>query len=85
MDQKAICVWIAKDRKVCIKSTSQEEGLHACIGRSTNADSTLHMRIVDLQMTDHEKCTQEMLSILRKYKQYINEWTFMCTNHSTFM
>ena len=85
VDQKAICAWISKDRKVCLKSTSQEEGLQACIGRSTNADSTLHTRIVDLQMTDHEKCTHEMLSILRNYKQYIYEWKSMCTNHSTFV
>ena len=85
VDQKAICVWISKDRKVCLKSTSQEEGLQACIGRSTDADSTLHTQIVDLQMTDHDKCTHEMLSILRNYKQYIYEWTSMCTNHSTFM
>ena len=85
VDQKAICARISKDRKVCLKSTSQEEGLQACIGQSTNADSALHTKIVDLKMTDHEKCTHEMLSILRNYKQYIYEWTYMRTNHSTFM
>ena len=60
VDQKAICVWITKDRKECLKITSLQGRLHACIGRSTNAYSTLHTQIIDLQMKDHEKCTQEM-------------------------